>query len=65
MRNIIIRLSIGLISFSIIYLMISFVRLTIDFTQWSEEARFGFIIFGGFISLFSATAPYDTEDFNK
>jgi hypothetical protein len=63
MRNILIRLSIGLTVFSIIYLLVSFVKLTLDFTQWSEISRFGFVFIGGLISTFLAIAPYETKNF--
>ena len=63
MRNILIRLSIGLTVFSIIYLLVSFVKLTLDFTQWSEISRFGFVLCGGIISLALSIAPYETKDF--
>jgi hypothetical protein len=63
MRNILIRLSIGLIIFSVIYLLVSFVKLTLDFTQWSEISRFGFVLCGGIISFVLSIAPYETKDF--
>jgi hypothetical protein len=63
MRNILIRLSIGLTVFSIIYLLVSFVKLTLDFTQWSEISRFGFVLIGGLISTFIAIVPYETKNF--
>ena len=62
MRNILIRLSIGLTVFSIIYLLISFVKLTLDFTQWSEISRFGFVLIGGLISTFLGIVPYETKN---
>jgi hypothetical protein len=59
MKNILTRVLIGLTTFLIIYLLISFVKLTLNFTQWNEEARFAFILFGSLISLFISTAPYE------
>lgn len=32
-------------SFAITYLMISFVKLNLNFSCWSEETRIGFILF--------------------
>lgn len=63
MRNILIRLSIGLTVFSVIYLLVSFVKLTLDFTQWSEISRFSFVLISGLISTFIAIAPYETKNF--
>lgn len=51
MRNILTKLLIGLIAFSIIYLLASFVELTLDFTQWSEELRLSISVYSGFSIL--------------
>lgn len=63
MRNITVRLLIGLSVLFTFYLLFSFVKLTFDFTKWSEECRMLFALVGGLLSLMAATAPYNTDDF--
>lgn len=62
MRNILIRLFIGIIAFLIVYLLIALVTLTLDITKWSEENRVVLSLFGAILSLLSSTAPYSTKN---
>jgi hypothetical protein len=61
MKNIIARFLIGLSVLIIMYLIVSFVKLTFDFTNWSEGTRFFLSVFGTVLALFVALAPYEIE----
>lgn len=54
---------VGVVGFSIVYLLGAFVQTDLDFTQWSEPARVGVAAIGGFVggmmSFLTALSIYD------
>jgi hypothetical protein len=57
MKELLIRSIIGISTFLIVYLLTVFVKLSFDFSKWSEETRFFFVIFGTAFAVIASTCP--------
>jgi hypothetical protein len=57
MRELLLRSIIGVSTFLVVYLLAAFVKVSFDFSLWSEECRAVVAIFGGALGLASSTFP--------
>lgn len=60
MKDILIRLGVGLFTFFLAYLIGAFISVSFNISEWHEEVRTGVGILGAFIGIGIATLPYNS-----